>query len=208
MSERNLTSALTLPTIARGRPASVPDAPARQTGRVSEPVLVRASVIADAAAIARVQVASWQAAYAGIVPAAHLAEMSAAERAARHEARLAAPPPRSGHWVAEEDGRICAFAAAGPNRDELEPALGELYALYVDPGSWGHGAGRALLGRALEFLVEQAFTAVTLWVLAENTRARRFYAAAGLLPDGAAKQIELGGPVREMRYRRDLPATP
>ncbi|HSU94492.1 MAG TPA: GNAT family N-acetyltransferase [Gemmatimonadaceae bacterium] len=46
--------------------------------------------------------------------------------------------------VASRHGRICGFASIGASR-ELGPDTGELLALYVDPGAWGVGAGRALV---------------------------------------------------------------
>jgi GNAT superfamily N-acetyltransferase len=169
---------------------------------------VRRSAFTDAGAIAGVQVRSWQAAYAGIVPPAHLAAMSAGERAGRHEAILAALPERAGHWVAELDGRACGFAVAGPTRDRGGDRLdtAELYALYVEPYCWGIGAGRALITRALGFLTDRGFTKVTLWVLADNARGRRFYTAAGFAADGTEQVLDLGGPVRELRLIRDLGA--
>jgi len=53
--------------------------------------------------------------------------------------------------------------------------------------------------------VDNGFTAVVLWVLETNARARRFYEVAGFAPDGG-EQVETFGavPLREVRYRRAL----
>ncbi|RAS29045.1 hypothetical protein BCL80_107157 [Streptomyces avidinii] len=46
---------------------------------------------------------------------------------------------------------------------------------------------------------------ITLWVLKENVRARRFYERAGFRPDGAEETFEAGGArVPEVRYTRPL----
>jgi RimJ/RimL family protein N-acetyltransferase len=46
---------------------------------------------------------------------------------------------------------------------------------------------------------------VTLWVLRDNERARRFYERAGWSFDGTEKEdVVAGATVTEVRYRRDL----
>ena len=86
------------------------------------------------------------------------------------------------------------------------PDVGEIYAIYLLPQHWGGGAGRALMAAALAALTDTGFTRATLWVLAGNDRARRFYARGGWHPDGLTKRDESRGfPLDEMRYPRDLP---
>jgi RimJ/RimL family protein N-acetyltransferase len=60
---------------------------------------------------------------------------------------------------------------------------------------------------ATAFSRNAGYRELTLWVLERNSRARRFYEAAGLRPDGAAKQeMHPVVPVllEEVRYRRSL----
>jgi GNAT superfamily N-acetyltransferase len=80
-------------------------------------------------------------------------------------------------WVAEEDGRVAAFAA-------LEPEM--LEHLYVAPGEQGHGLGTALLAH-VKTLRPEGFT---FWVFQRNAGARRFYERHGCVlvreTDGAA----------------------
>lgn len=179
----------------------------RTSVRSADPV-VRHAVTDDAVALARLQVSSWQAAYAGIIPAGHLAAMSAAERAARHSARLSAAEPRGAELVAERDGTVVGWASCGPVRDDdLDPAtIGEIRAMYADPVAWSTGVGAALMRASLDHLRGAGFSAVTLWVLEDNARARRFYEQWGFRVDGAHQVAELGTPVREVRYALELPA--
>ena len=73
--------------------------------------------------------------------------------------------------------------------------------------SAGKGVGRALFTRTVDELWRSGFARATLWVLDTNTRARRFYAAAGWSPDGAIKLEERPGFVmRELRYGISVPA--
>jgi GNAT superfamily N-acetyltransferase len=84
--------------------------------------------------------------------------------------------------------------------------LGELLALYVDPGSWGKGIGRRLLVEARARLAGRGFVEAILWVLAGNERAERFYRVDGWRPDGARRHDEIWGVTAdEVRYRRALP---
>ena len=162
-----------------------------------EGVRVRDAEPQDAAAIAACHVRTWQAAYAGLLPADFLAELDPAprERIWREEI------DRGGDvLVAERDGRVIGFASVGPSRDE--PDAGELYAIYVEPDAWSTGAGRALMDAALARLAAAGFDEATLWVLEANLRARRFYECAGWSIDGGRQDLTLGGAaVAEIRYR-------
>ena len=107
--------------------------------------------------------------------------------------------------IAEVDGHVVGFAAIGPSGDEDGGGDGEVRAMYLIAGHWGQGIGRALMGSALDALRQAGFTEATLWALATNERARRFYEAGGWAPDGAVKRDDSRGfPITELRYRRRL----
>ena len=155
---------------------------------------IRDAEVADAQAIGEVHVASWQAAYAGLMPDSFLAGLSVESRAAswaRHIGNGAGPV-----LVAEEDGVIAGFAAFGPGR---------LYALYLLPEYWGRGLGRALHDRVVEGLPGDS---AVLWVLSTNERAKAFYVRQGWVDDGATQTetIDEGRvTLEERRFRRSLP---
>ena len=66
--------------------------------------------------------------------------------------------------------------------------------------------GRSLCARAVGRLPHDGFRAATLWVLATNARARRFYEQDGWRADGALKTEEQAGVApHEVRYRLSLP---
>lgn len=136
--------------------------------------------------VARLHVRSWQAGYAGIIPADFLASLDPAVFAARRRAQPV--PAGSGSLVATVDGRIAGLAGFGPYRPEqgeVDPTMGELYAIYVDPEHWRAGIGRRLHAAAVADLTGSGFRGMRLWVLEENHRARRFYEWTGMRPDGA-----------------------
>jgi ribosomal protein S18 acetylase RimI-like enzyme len=87
---------------------------------------------------------------------------------------------RSRLYVASVGEQIVGYAGVGSERDTNAPAnTGELYALYVHPDHWGAGVGRALADAAVADLRDAGCSAVWLWVLEANIRARGFYARYG-----------------------------
>jgi ribosomal protein S18 acetylase RimI-like enzyme len=170
---------------------------------------IRPATPGDAAAIAEVHVRSWQAAYAGIVDAAHLAGLSIERRTQGWAGELTAG--RTHVRVATLDDRLVAFVSHGDCRDPgAAPDVGEVWCLYARPDAWGAGAGRALMDAALADLAQAGKSACTLWVLADNARARRFYEHAGFAPvPGAVETVEVAGQrLQELRYRRPLAPFP
>jgi GNAT superfamily N-acetyltransferase len=162
----------------------------------------------DEGGIAAVHVLSWQAAYRGQIPDDFLDSLSVEQRAQTWAEVIAlSDPPKKVCLVAEVDDEIVGFADLSPSRDDrAAPSTGELTAIYVLAGHWGHGVGRALADRAIAELTAAGFSDATLWVLTTNTRARRFYEASGWTPDGATQVSDRGTfSLSEVRYRRELP---
>jgi len=192
---------------------------------------IRPGSPADAPAIARVRRESWLAAYDGIIATPVIDRVTATGGtvaspppyrrtlvavAGDHPAVIGyasfgperAVAPVSWRQPSPAGGRPARTppaAAAGP----LTPAgraaeVGELYALYVTPAWWSAGAGRALMGSVLAALEAERYRRVVLWVLADNSRARRFYDRAGFAPDGGTNILTGLGGVLEVRYSRDF----
>src|ERR1700761_806607 len=132
---------------------------------------VREATTADAEAIARVQERGWQVAYVHVFPVEKLAAGGFIQPR-RWRDRLTHPPHGWTTFVVEDDDTVVGFVSVGPSRDER--GVGELFAIYVEPGAWSTGAGRALIERAEEQLRVE-YEVATLWVLEDNPRARRFY---------------------------------
>lgn len=165
---------------------------------------IRPATPADADAIAALHLASYRAAYEGLLPAEVLSGLSAEDRRRRWQVSLNDPRRRT--LIAQDhDGApvLIGFAEIGPSRDEDGgAATGELMALHVTQSRWRHGVGRALHDTAVAALAAQGFQVMTLWVLTRNSRARAFYQAMGWNHDGTAREhLALGIQVPEVRYR-------
>src|SRR2546421_7725231 len=108
----------------------------------------RLAVTADAAAIARVHVATWRTTYPGMLPDSYLAAMDERDYEGRWARTLQDPYRRSTVYVCEEAGQVVGFASWGHERDDDRRYDGELYAIYVLREAQGRGHGRALVEAA------------------------------------------------------------
>jgi ribosomal protein S18 acetylase RimI-like enzyme len=159
-------------------------------------VTVRPARVTDAEGVARVQARTWQDAYAQIMPADVLARLDRQIEARIERVRQHLSEGRFQTLVAEVHRAVAGFVTYGAYRDndrpdELDPAVGEVLAIYVDPRRQGRGAGRSLMDAAVGALRAGGATEVRLWVLEENAPSRRFYERYGLAPDGARHTFQV-----------------
>ena len=196
--------------------------PVRDGGRGADGADVRAEVWVrdagpdDAQAIARIRVAGWRSAYAGLLDQSVLDASDPVAEADRRRADLTAGlSAGTALRVAGRAGCVVGFALSGPYRASGDDPAGstgpddaELRALYVDPPAWSAGVGSVLVEDAAALLAAAGHPVVRLWVLAGNTRARRFYARHRFVDEGVGADYTPRGGTRaapELRYRRDLP---
>jgi hypothetical protein len=177
---------------------------------------VRAARASDAAGLARVQVASWQATLAGLVPDEVIAELTNeaalkgwTERwldaivnppTSRHRVHVAVPEPGS--------PAVAGFAAAGPATDEdLWPGTdAELYELHVAgtaASADGGDAGR-LLNAVADTLAEDGFRTAFTWALSGDEARIAFLSSAGWAPDGSTSNLDMGVKVPVIRLHTRL----
>ncbi|MGH9209559.1 MAG: mycothiol synthase [Acidimicrobiales bacterium] len=88
----------------------------------------------------------------------------------------------AGFLLHESAGRLVGFCWTKVHRD-VEPALGEIYVIAVDPNWSGHGLGRALTLAGLDHLAAEGLTVGMLYVEATNTPAVRLYEDLGFTVD-------------------------
>ncbi|WP_110950737.1 GNAT family N-acetyltransferase [Pseudomonas bohemica] len=170
--------------------------------------MIRLAQPQDAAGIARVHVRSWQQAYRDLIPADHLTSLDATLDRRTELWRDSIDKGEPQVFVALEGEQVVGWIASGQSRDEdTKPGMGgEVQALYVLAEHWGSGVGRTLWLTARQHLVDHGFRSVTLWVLAQNDRAIRFYRNAGFSPEDASVRTISRGEwtLEEIRYRLNL----
>jgi ribosomal protein S18 acetylase RimI-like enzyme len=141
-------------------------------------VEVRLARANDAAAIARIDVEAWRAAYAGILPQRLLVEMSERRRRAAWGMTLQREPGLVLVAAVEPDGPVAGFGSFGRRRDGDPAFAGEIFTLYVAPDRQDRGVGRALLHGMFERLLRMRHDSALVWVLRANP-SRFFYERLG-----------------------------
>ena len=169
-------------------------------------MLLRPAEPADAMAVARLHVRTWQVAYRSLMPQDYLDQLRPEDRAERYD--FTHQDPLKPYTILACDGdAIHGFATTMPSRDEELADYGELCALHVDPVQQGRGIGAALIAAARGHLAQSGFQQACLWVLEGNARAARFYQIDGWVADGKRKTETVWGiTVTDLRYRRELDA--
>ena len=157
---------------------------------------IRPAVPADTEAVARIYIDSWNAGYGELMSQADRTVTPDLVRRWSHA--LALPVPHR-WWVAEHTGSIVGFVGIGPSRDPVDPQLGELDSIAVDPPHWRRGIGKALISLALQYLVLDGYREGILWTVKAYEQGISFYESMGWSRDGGTRD---GG--RQIRFRRDL----
>jgi GNAT superfamily N-acetyltransferase len=146
----------------------------------------------DTAAIATLHAESWRASYRGAYRDAFLDGDVFQDRMGVWEDRLSAPPPNQLVVVAEEEDRVLGFACAYGREDGQWGTL--LDNIHVRREHQGQGAGAHLLWEVATWCrANYADCGLYLWVLAQNSQARRFYERLGATDRGGAAFVPPGG---------------
>ena len=168
--------------------------------------LVRPAAPRDAKAIAEIHVATWQAAYQGLLPDDVLKAMTVAKRLAYWKEAIEYSDPQL--LVATEGDTVIGFVGFDRSRDPgTKSSVGEIWAMYVSPPHWRKGVGLALWDGARDGLKEEGCTQVTLWSLVANERALQFYEqAAGFKREMPSLRTTPYGSVKveEIRLKRSI----
>lgn len=164
-------------------------------------MMIRLSTPADADRLAEVTLASWQAAYRGLLPERYLDELKLGDQRKAWYRNLANVGFTS--FLHEADGRVQGYVNLWPGRGGQ--ASMEITALYIRPESWRNGIGLALMARALSVGRDRGLGTAYLWVLRENRRARSFYERCGLSHTGTHREDRSfgGRTVSEVQYRTE-----
>ncbi|NMH96045.1 GNAT family N-acetyltransferase [Pseudonocardia acidicola] len=167
---------------------------------------VRPAVAQDVDEIVRIQAGTWRTAYAEIVPADALDQLTGPQA---RRAWAAAVDAGEGYHVlvATEGDWTVGFCAAASYPGAVDSAgLAEISTLLVEPrwGRRGHG-GRLLAAAAAALRAGGGPEHGQAWVPAADTASQRFYAHAGWEADGAVRILDTGDrPLREVRVSGPL----
>ncbi len=164
---------------------------------------LRPAGLADAGAIARVHVATWRAAYAGIVPDSYLVAMTEVRTMRQWRHLLGRPQAEETVLVAEVESasgaQVVGFGSSGSSRARNLPYRGEIYTLYVADDWQNRGIGRVLISALFQDLVARGHGDAIIWVLSANP-SRFFYEAVGGSPVAERQERFAGTDLDETGY--------
>ena len=163
-----------------------------------EPPTIRPATQADTEVIVRIYIVSWNAGFGSLLSRDDRTVTEELTERWRHDLGRAVPHR---WWVAEREGTIVGVVGIGPSRDPVDPQLGEVDTIAVDPPHWRMGVGTALMSVAVRHLVADGYNDAILWTVERYERGITFYEAMGWRRDGGVRD---GG--RQVRFRRGLAA--
>lgn len=151
----------------------------------------------DFEAIGDIYAKSWKAAYRGIVPQSYLDELDGS----RWSSALA--DSKYDGYVVMDGDRYAGTSFVAPARDEAMAGWGEIISVYLLPEYYGKGYAAPLFEKAVAALNAKGFERIYLWVLAENSRAQRFYEKHEFHKNGDSATLTIAGKeLTEVRYVR------
>ncbi|MEJ7832206.1 MAG: GNAT family N-acetyltransferase [Nocardioides sp.] len=158
-------------------------------------VSVRIAWADDAAAIAELQLRTWQEQYAGLLPPDSLPRDIGAAAATWQESLRHPQDARNRVLVGLERNRVVGFAITSPGSDpDCDPVSdAELMELTVAPDERGKGHGSRMLQAAVETMQADRFTRAVLWAMATDDALRTFLTTAGWAADGAHRGLDFDG---------------
>ena len=130
---------------------------------------------------------SWKSAYAGIVPQEYLDSIPKGQWASKVDR------PGWTTLVCACGRKLIGTTSVSQSRFKEYPDAGEIISIYFLPEYMHRGYGKELLKAAIDELRSQGFKEIFLWVLEENTNARRFYESQGFRQADGKVEVELAG---------------
>lgn len=160
------------------------------------PITIRPATPADVDEVVRIYVESWNAGFGELLSQANRSVTP--DLIERWSRDLALPIPHR-WWVAERDDSTVGFVGICPSRAPVDPKLGEVDTIAVDPPYWRKGIGRELMSLALRRLASDGYSEATVWTVEHYERGIALYEAMGWRRDSGVRD---GG--RQICFRRGL----
>src|SRR5262245_15216883 len=166
-----------------------------------ESVVIRRAELTDLSKVETVARATWQVAYAGIIPDEVQRQLLDSWYSPESLSRALAAP-RASFFVAESHGAVIGFAQFVRRSEQSV----ELTRIYVLPDRQRSGVGMRLLDAGLAELAAEGLKYLTVQVERDNRNGRRFYERAGFAEPRELIQHVEGYALALVEYRRPIRA--
>ena len=146
---------------------------------------------------------SWEQAYSGIIPENIINDFTIEKREKIFSSAISSNPEE--YYIFKVDDNLAGIASLNKSHEKNAPDyIGEIYSIYFHPKYWGTPATYYGLQFCVDRLKTLGFKTVTIWVLNDNIRAKKFYEKNGFIPDGNYQEMELGKKLLEIRYSKNI----
>ncbi len=168
-----------------------------------EQVEIRWANCNDWSALGFIHSESFRKAYQGIIPDDFLDNFTIEKRQRYYQKALSEGVEKTA--LMSVDHKAIGILTVGKCRDDdKDDSYEEIWGIYLLQDYWGKGHGKMLINWGIDRLEEWGYFKATLWVLKENTNARRFYEHLGFEFDGTEKLIKIGKELIEARYYKSF----
>jgi ribosomal protein S18 acetylase RimI-like enzyme len=142
---------------------------------------IRSANASDLSALVAIFRDCWNISYANLLPEDVRSAMTVDAATELWKGAVESHPDRT-TLVIEVEGEVAGMARIG--KDPEEPTRGHLLSLYISPRFAGKGLGKSLLTSALDSLVNDGFSELSLWVFKDNVTAKSLYEKLNFHPNG------------------------
>lgn len=157
----------------------------------------------DALDLGLIHSCSWKAAYKGIIPDEIIDRFTPEIRANAFRDAISINPEE--YYIFKQNNCPVGFASLYKSHETgCHNELGEIYSIYFHPDFWGNPITQWGLNFCINRLAALGYSEISVWVLEDNIRARKFYEKNGFFFDGHTQEIFIGKNLKEIRYLKKL----
>jgi GNAT superfamily N-acetyltransferase len=120
------------------------------------------------------------------------------------EAAWQARVERSPWWLAVAADRAIGLIAAFTAEPDLDPGDRHVVSMWVEPAWRGEGIGDLLMDSLVAWALGDGARSLSLWVVTDNARARKFYERLGFVTTGQEAPVPSKPTLTEVLMRRPL----
>jgi len=124
---------------------------------------IRSVTQSDIDQVAPMHMNAWREAYRGIFPKPVLEQLKPKDFSEKWNSWL--KEPLRVNWIAQFKDNFSGFISFGNAEKTNIESSWEIFALYIDPDSWGQGIGKSLMTSCMDFLKDKEIAQVRLWVV-------------------------------------------
>jgi GNAT superfamily N-acetyltransferase len=167
-------------------------------------VLIRNATKDDVEVLGLIYSLSYQAAFKDIIPDNILENVFSLERRTDGLMKEISVGTPVNTILFYEDIPVGLLTYGKPKDEDSDDSSIEIWRIYLLPTYWGQNVGIDLLDWGIKEIQGKGHKKIILWVLEENSRARKFYEKMGFIHDGVTRVINVGKELTDLRYIRNL----